>query len=304
MRNGVALLVTLFLVMLMSIVIGASLRTQEDAKETVEKERLLIQSGAIVEDVLRMLQNSPKLQAIVDDNTSLSLYSFLSSVSMIPFESEGYRVLVSLQSARGKLNINTFSKATTKREKQRRKRLLNFLNGYGFDDDLYYYILDAEGGIKEDGSYKSDLFFTEPELFRDYIASSKQMDQVLRIYAKKTGIDVFSKLDFDTIFLYGIKEDVKLDLNYATPKVWELVAGVSKEKAIELSQNGGAYERVEDLGLSEDEKNILSLFDYSFFEPVILVDIEIVKEKISQRIRFEYDIKKKKAGHFVYEIPN
>ena len=304
MRRGVALLLTLVIVMLMAIVIGWSMRTLNEAKETIEKERFMIQSGMIVEDVLGILKKSPEINAVADENNSIALFTLLSSASMLPFESQGYRVLISLKSARSKLNINTFKASDTTRAKQRRERLANFLIGHGLGSDLYDYILDAMGGIKEDGSYRSDLFYGDPQLYRDAIVSSRQMERILLDYAKKDGIDPFSKLDFDKIFSYDEAKEVKLDLNYATPEVWELVAGVSKERAKQLFESAGAYASEEDLGLSEEERQILSLFDYSFFEPVILVHIDIMKEARTGMIEFEYDIKKKKARRFVFEVQN
>ena len=304
MRRGVALLLTLVIVMLMAIVIGWSMHTLNEAKETVDKERFMIQSGMIVEDVLKVLKNSPQISAIGDENSSIALFTLLTTTSMLPFESQGYRVLISLKSARAKLNINTFAENNTTRARQRRERLANFLSRYGLGNDLYDYILDAMGGIKEDGSYRSDLFYGNPELYRDAIVSWKQMERILLSYAKKDGIDPFSKLDFDRIFCYNEDRGVKLDLNYATPEVWEFIAGISKERAKQLVESGGTYASVEDLGLSEEEKYLLSLFDYSFFEPIILVHIDIMKEKAAGTIEFEYDIKKKKARRFVFEVQN
>ena len=304
MRSGVALLITLVIITLMTIVIGWSMHTLSSAKATVEKERFMLQSGMIVEDVLAMLKNSPEINAVADENSSLALFTLLGSASMLPFESEGYRVLVSLKSARGRLNINTFSENNTTRARQRRERLANFLSSYGLGSDLYDYILDAMGGVKEDGSYRSDLFYNDPKLYRDAIVSPRQMERILLDYAKKDGIDPFSKLDFDKIFCYNEDKSIKLDLNYAAPEVWEFVAGVSKERAKQLSENAGAYANIDDLGLSEEERHLLSLFDYSFFEPVILVHIDVMKEKIAGMIEFEYDIKKKKAKRFVFEVQN
>ena len=304
MRRGIALLLTLIIVMLMSIAIGLSMRTLNDAKKSVEKERFMIQSGMIVEDILDVLNKSPEMRAVAEANSSVALFTLLSSASMLPFESEGYRVLVSLKSARDRLNINTFAKADTTKAKERRVRLANFLNDYALGGDLYNYILDSIGGFKEDGSYRSDLFYNDPTLYRNAIVSSRQMERILLDFAKKDGIDPFSKLNFDKIFAYNEDPTTKLDLNYATPEVWELVAGVSKERAKQLFENAGAYESLSDLGLSEEEEKILSLFDYSFFEPVILVHLDVLKEDISAAIEFEYDIKKKRAKRFVFEIQN
>ncbi len=304
MRRGVALLLTLVVVMLMTITIGWSIHTLSEAKKSVEKERLMIQSAIFIEDVLGILKNSPEINAAAKSSNPAALFALLGSASMLPFESHGYKVLISLKSARDKININTFSKNATKKETLRRKRLADFLRAHGLGDDLYYYILDAMSGFKADGSYKSDLFYNDPELYRNAIVSPRQMEKILLVYAKKDGIDPFSKLDFDKIFSYDEDANIKLDLNYATPEVWEFVAGVSQERAAKLAENAGAYQNLNELGLNEEQKKLLSLFEYSFFEPVITVHIDIFKEDITETVEFEYDIKKKKAKRFVFEIQN
>ncbi|SFV53973.1 hypothetical protein MNB_SM-7-994 [hydrothermal vent metagenome] len=302
MRQGVALLITLVIVMLMTIVIGWSMQTLSKAKQTLNKERFMLQTGVIIEDVLDLLKNSPEIKAVADENSSIALSTLLESASMIPLETQGYRILISLKSARDRVNINTFAKNSTTQDKKRQERLANFLRSYGFGSDLYDYILDAMGGIKEDGSYRSDLFYRDPTLYRDAIVSSKQMERILLDYAKKDGVDPFSKLDFDKIFSYNEDNTTKLDLNFASAEVWEFVAGVSKERAKVLAQNGGAYEKLADIGLSQEQKSMLTLFSYSFFEPIILVHIDIQSEGNSGMIEFEYDIRKKRAKRFVFEV--
>ena len=304
MRPGVALLLTLVIVMLMSIVIGLGMSNLQEAKTTVEKERFMIQSGMLVQDVLHLLKSSPQIDAIVESNSSALLTVLLDSTSMLPFSSQGYRVMLSLSSARDRLNINTFAKHDTRKSRQRRAYLANFLNSYGLGNDLYDFILDAMGGMKADGSYRSDLFFLDPTLYRDAIVSPRQMERILLLYAKKDGKDPFSKLDFDKIFCYNEDNETKLDLNHATPEAWEFVTGVSKERAKELAENAGVYEKLDDLRLSPEQKESLSLFDYSFFEPVLRVHIEVANEKLNAAIEFEYDLRKKKAKRFAVEIQN
>ncbi len=302
MRRAVALLITLFLVLLMSIAVGVGLKSAVKAKESVQKEAFMIQSAMLVEDVLAMLKGSPELRQITDSNTSSALFAFLSSASVIPFQSGDVRVLVSLQSARGHFNINALKDANQTKANEKAARLEELFLRHELTSQLVAYIQDAMGGIKADGSYKSDLFLERPELFRDYIASPHHLEKILLVYGQKYHINPYSKLNFDTLFSFEKEPKTKVDLNYATPEVWELLIGASRERARALYEKEGSFETLEDVGLDAKEKEMLALFDYSFFEPVIRVHIDIVEGNIKGMIEFEYDLRTQKAGNFVYEI--
>lgn len=302
MRNAIALLVTLFLMMLIVVAVGLGLQRVNAVKETVEKERFMLQSGIVIEDVLGLLNDSPQIKAIVDDNTSASLHMLLDSASMIPFESGEYRILVTLSSARSRLNINTLQSGTPQQQTRKASRLRAFFLDHGIGGELADYLEDAMGGIRADGGYRTDLFIEEPTLFRDFIASPHHLQKILDVYAKNYHLDPYSKLDFGTLFTFDRDPGTKVDLNFATPEVWELLTGVSEERARQLTLKEGSYTRLEDVGLSEDERARLSLFGYSFFEPVILVHIDMQKGDIEGSVEFEYDLKNKKAKNFVYGI--
>ena len=302
MRDAVALLITLFLVLLMSIAVGVGLKSANKAKESVQKEAFMIQSGILVEDVLNMLKGSPELHQITESNSSTALYAFLSSASAIPFQSGDVRVLVTLQSARGHFNINALKDANATKAEEKASRLEALFLRHELSSDLVNYLEDAMGGFKEDGSYKSDLFLLRPELFRDYIASAHHLEKILLVYGQKTHINPYSKLNFDTLFSFEKESATKIDLNYATPEVWELLIGASRERARKLSENAGSYETLGDLGLDEKEKEMLGVFDYSFFEPVVAVHMDMAQGNIHGSIEFEFDLRTQKAGNFVYEI--
>jgi len=58
----------------------------------------------------------------------------------------------------------------------------------------------------------------------------------------------------------------------------------------------------DDLGLTPEQKRLLKRFPYSFFEPVVWVHVEFKSEHNAGVIEFEYDLKTKRASHFVYDI--
>ncbi|MDQ7066926.1 MAG: hypothetical protein Q9M40_02370 [Sulfurimonas sp.] len=75
-----------------------------------------------------------------------------------------------------------------------------------------------------------------------------------------------------------------------------------KREQLSLRQGQGFIEKPTDLNLNSEEKFRLSKYKTSFFEPYILVSIEIIDGTNTSNIIFEYDIKNKKGSNFVYEI--
>ena len=278
------------------------MQTTTKAQTTLEKERFMLQSAVIIKDVLGMLQSSPQIKQILDDNSSASLYAFLSSASLLPFESAGYRVLVSLSSARDRYDINNLNEGNTTQKEQKAARLETFFAQKGISRDLVDYLLDALGGVQSERGYRSDMFFQNPSLVRGRIVSGNQLETILLYYTKRHHVDIERKIDFEALFSFERNRKTKIDLNYATPLVWEMITGVSQEQAEALHQNGGAYEKVEDLGLDRIQKERLELFPYSFFEPVVRVRIDVQKDTLEGSIEFEYDLKTQKASDFVYTI--
>jgi len=297
MRRGVALLITLFMLMLISVAIGAGLHELNKAQKIYEKERFLIQSTFLIEDVMHLLRSSNDIQAIVDTNSSEAFYALVSSLSFIPMSVGDYKVLISITSARDRINVNNFA-----HNHDRIERLRSFFLEHELQGDLVEYLLDAMNGIKVDGSYRSDLFFSKPQLFRDYIASSRHLDQILDSYAQKNHTKLYSKLQFDKLFSFEKGDEVQVDLNFATPLTWELITGVDSVRAKELSENGGRYTSLEDLGLTPEQERLLQHFPYSFYEPILRVHVEFKSERTWGGVEFEYDLKTKKASHFVYII--
>ncbi len=294
-RNAIALLITVLFITVITVAIGFGLRQVNDASQVVKDESFMYQSNIIIEDILKILQTSPDIARAADANSSEELFMLLSQASFIPFESEGVSMVLKLQSARAKLNPNSLTQEGI--EGLREYMSLKMVNNQYVD-----IFLDAMRGIKVDNSYNSRIFDEKPYLFRDYIASQKHIADINDFYMKEYNDNALQKIAFENLFYYGNDGNTSVDLNYATPEVWELLLGSTQERAEFLSQNAGAYSDFESLELNSDELERLQRFSTSFFEPILFVEIEIEQNESRAHISFEYDIKKKKGSHFVYEI--
>ncbi len=296
-KKGIALLITLFFIMAITISIGVGLKQLKDASKSIEGENFLLQSNMILDDVLRILKNDKNLQEIAKDESGEAFSIFLSQASFIPFESSGIKVIMELKSARSKFNINAINTQNIFFLKQ-------YVGRYMVSGDYIDILQDfthGNGNNQEQISYNSDIFYTKPELFRAYIVSKKHLDEINEFYTMTYHDNSLKNIQFKNIFYYSNDADYKIDLNHATPDVWEMMLGCDKLRAKELSS--GVYEKLDDIVLNNDEKSIVSTkFKTSFFEPYLDVSVEIIQNSQSAKISFEYNMKTKKGYNFVYEI--
>lgn len=279
-------------VIVITVAIGFGLKQVKSASEIVQKENFMYQSSIIVEDILNILKTSQDVNKIQNPD---ELYTFLSQTSLIPFEISGINIILKISSARGKFQPSLL-------DTQNSALMRQYLNNYGVNAQYLEILADNFGGIKEDNSYNSRIFDENPYLFRDYIASLSHLKKINDFYAKEFNDNSLAKIDFENLFYFGNESNITIDVNYATPEVWEMMLGSSKERAEALSMGGGAYSEAVDLALSDDEKANFELFDCAYFVPILLVEIEVTKGTSSSKISFEYNISTKKGSNFVYKI--
>ncbi|MEA1891990.1 MAG: hypothetical protein U9N33_04685 [Campylobacterota bacterium] len=297
-KKGIALFITLLFIMLITISIGVGLKQVNEASKSIRSENFLFQTNIILDDVLMLLETSKELEAI---KTSDDFAIFLAETSTLPFESSGVKVSLDLQSARSKFDINSLM-TKDKVELHRVNALKRYLSSYMININFVDIMLDLMGGVKEDISYNSDIFNEKPYLYRDYIASQKHFDELKDFYRDYYHDNSLKNINFEELFYFTNNDSYIIDLNYATPDIWELMLGVDKLKAQDLNLNAGAYTELADLNLQNDQLELLKKFETSFYEPYLDVVVEIIEDELSAIIRFEYDIQKREGSNFVYEI--
>lgn len=293
-KNAIALLITVMFVIVITLAIGFGLSQVNKAAQIVKDESFLYQTSIIVEDVLKILKTSPDIARAGDANASEELFTLLSLPPM-PFESSGLEIMLTFHSARSKFIPASLD---IKKIEALKEYVSNKMINIGYVDIL----LDNVGGIKADNSYSSTIFDENPYLFRDYIASAQHLEQINDFYQREYNDNSLKNLQFENLFYFSADKNTSIDLNYATSEVWELMLNTTKERAEYLVQNAGAYESEESLNLTSEELVNMKRFATSFFEPILLVDIEIKQNGSSGHISFEYDINSKKESNFVYEI--
>jgi hypothetical protein len=290
-KKAIALLITVFFIMAITISLGVVLKSVKKSSTSLQEEHFMVQSSIVLDDILKILQDSKELSEIKDAQ-DLSL--FLDTSSKIFFDIDGIKVEISLSSARAKLNPNTLT------TKARRDSFKNFLSSKMINTEYGDMLFDIMGGIKEDMSYNTDIFNDKPYLFRDYVASFKHLDELNESYLKAFYDNNLKNIKMQELFYISKDTNTSIDLNYATPLVWEVLLGCDELRATALS--GARYESVNELELNGEEKAMLKSFKTSFYEPYIDVKIKIMQKDMSANIRFEYNIVSKRGSGFVFEV--
>ena len=308
-RDAIALLITVFFIIAITIAVGIGLKNINTASKYVENEKFMLQTTIILDDVLTLLKTSKELDDIIKDATGETFNIFLSQASFIPIESGDIQVSIELKSARAKFNPNSLINTDNSINEARINALKQYLSKYMVNNEYVSILLDNMGGIKENIPYNSEIFYNNPYLYRDYISSSKHLAKINQFYIdlfgennlKESTEDKF-EADLNQLFYFSKDKNITIDLNYATAQTFELILGTDRQRAISLSEHEDIYYKMSELNLKPEEKSVLAGFKTSFFEPYLEVIVEIQQKDKSAIINFEYDIKEKKGYNFAYEI--
>ncbi len=302
-KNAIALLVTILFIMAITLGIGIGLGSMKSASQDAEDERFMFQTALVLDDVLSIFSNSQEIDALGDVNATEVFAIFLNQTQSIPIEIEDMKVLIQIKSARDSFNINALQDANATLYVQRAELLKEYLQRFEVQEHYIDFLRDGMSGIKEDTSYHTRLFYDAPYLYRDYIASPEHLEQINEAYTRQYHDTTLKKADLGHFFSFNKERKTKIDLNYATPSTWMFMLGIDKQSALSLVQKSHLYTSYEDLPLSDEKKVVLKdVFETSFLEPFIEVQVVIKQGDKSAKIVFEYDIKNKKGSNFVYEI--
>ncbi len=285
-KKGIALLITLFFLMAITISIGIGFKYVNEAKSSIKDENFLLQSNIILDDVLTLLENTPELKMIQQNDEMFDM--FLAQSEMIPFEASGVKVLISIKSARTKVNLNNLLRSSD----SQLERFREFLNSYNVNTS---YIDILKDSVNQNDPPISKIADEKPDMFRDHIASYKQLKEINEFYTNNYYDNSLSQIDFKELFYYGdnnaTNKSYCIDNYYMTPWVRHMVSGISLEDAEEFFAEGSDATDINGFKLCSGK-------DRMYLD----VDLEIIKDDNKANISFEYDIKQTKGYNFSYEI--
>jgi len=301
-KNAIALLITMFFIMAITITIAASLKYINSAKENFSSEKFLLQTAVVLDDMMTILKNTDELNDINDTQT---FRAFLSQYSTIVPLSTEMVVEIKLESARSKFTFNALrDNNTTEGTNALKSALIGYFNAKMINSEYVYLLQDLTSGIKENGMYYSGVFNENPYLFRDYISSNEQI-KVLNNYYKKIYHDnSVDKIDLRNIFNSGNYKGSSyvIDLNFVNKDVFNIMTGKYYEQENNTSVENDFFVDCDQL-TEEEKENLKNKFNASCdLQKIIAVTLFITQDKYNAEISFEYNILKKKGSNFVYKI--
>jgi len=294
-RSGVALLITLFFIIAITAAVGVSLMNIQKSAKALHEARFLLQSGAVIEDVLALMSEADKLGSVSDADT---LELFLLTAGFIPLELKELLVKIEITSTMGRININTLAETPAFQEAMR-----VYLARFNVQDAYYMndLLVDCMGGYKD--VYKTNIFDELPELYRDRIVSKRHFNKILDFYIRERHDHSVKKIPWDALIRFDDSNATALDANYIEPALWQLfLPQIQEEQAVALADNDVLFSSLQDLDITTEERQSLSPFHIGFFTPTVHLDIEIMENNSTAHVAFDYDMSTKKGKHFEFGI--
>jgi hypothetical protein len=294
-RRGIALLITIFFIIAITAAVGVSLMNLRKSGEELHEARFLLQTAAVVDDVLAIMKEADKLGAVTDAET---LNVFLLTAGFIPLELKGVLVKIEMTSAMGRFNINAL-----KSSQPFQQALIEYMVRFNVQDAIYMndLLLDCMGGPKD--VYKTNIFDEMPELYRERIVSKRHFDMIVDFYTRERHDNAVAKLPWEDLIRFDDANATAIDANYITPALWQmLIPGLDEERAVELASGEEIYGSLQEIDLQEEDRARLSTFNPSFYQPVVHMDIVLLENNSSANVAFDYDLSTKKGKHFEFGI--
>jgi len=309
-KRGIALLITLFFIISITLAVGIGLKQVNEARGEIERENFMIQTSVILDDVLKILTKMSKEYDVQNDADGEGFYTFLAESAFIPFESSGVKTSIEISSARSKLNINVIAdvnRTTTK------EALESYFEGRMIGIEYVDMIFDVVRGKRVEQDYKTNIVYERPLLFKEgknYISSLENLKEINEFYKLSYHDNKIDKIAFENLFYFSGDNNYSLDLNCiaqsAKDVIWASdVVYVEDNELNEEDIEEGSYCDVSFCAsLSEEEKTNLKLKYNATCIPQrhINVVVEVMQNNQSATIAFEYNMDSKRGSNFVYEL--
>jgi len=295
-KKAIALLITMFFIMAITVAIGLNLKNINRAKKGVNGENFLLQSRVLLSDILKILKNTPELN---DINDSDSFRTFLDTYSTVVPLSQNIILNIDLKSARAKFNINALKDSNATKD-----AISGYFNAHMVNNQYINILEDLMNGTKRDGEYNSGIFDDNPYLFRNYINSFKQIQDANEYYKQTYHDNSVDNLDMKKIFYFrdSKSSDYTIDLNFVNRDVFNIMSGIYNYSNNDENKSDNFF--VDCNSLSNVQKNDFKRrFNASCdLQKIIDVKVSILENEQKADIEFEYNIKTKKESNFVYKI--
>jgi len=309
-QRGIALLITLFFIISITLAVGIGLKQVNEARDEIEQENFMIQSSVILDDVLKILKKMSKEYDVKNDANGEGFYTFLEESAFIPFESSGVKSSIEISSARSKLNVNAIADVNRTSTKE---ALESYFEGRMIGLEYVDMLFDVIRGKRGEQDYKTNIVYEKPLLFKEsnnYISSYENLKEINEFYKLSYHNNKIDKINFKNLFYFSEDSNYSLDLNCISSGAKDVIWASDVVYVEDETQNEEMLEQTTlcnvdfCASLSKKEKKELETKYNATCIPQrnINVVVEVVQHKQRAKIMFEYNMDSKKGSNFVYEL--
>jgi len=297
-RPAIALIITLFFIMAMTLLVGISSGLSDSALKRVEKERFLIQANRISHDVVTILGQITK-----DLNGSDDLDMLIDLPVLLDDEVSGMHVEITFESASSRLNINSLVDENGTIQKEYYNLLENVLiNNQVLDPSLFLSLVaDTIDSDIEERIVDSEIATLDPFYSNGEIIDMKHFNKIIQKYIEMRDDLAINQIPWSKL-ISTVGKDI--DINHVTPELFaEIFPNFAPDEVLEYTLGRkDTYNKMEDLEVDDITKEYLLKLGVSFYEPLVKCNVLLKVNEQTGIISFYYDLSGKNASEFNIEI--
>ncbi len=299
MKKSIVLFTTLMMIMALMAVMTLFLNSTKKSKDNFYEEFALIQTNAIVNNLLSYLKSIKFTKETI----------FYGSKVAFPIELDNSMMVFSIASAHKHLNINTLVGTLKTKDSISYEKFVSFLYKYRVKNPEFFIdiLLDTkDDDILEQNSGSGSEIVLENPIFRNgKIYNKKHFKIIVDYYAASMHDSEIYKVPFDKIFGF-VSNSGKLDINFATQELLELIfEDVVKANLTQISQHNKLYETLKELPFDEMyiQKNIQGklFFGHHIDTNSILINVNVdfdYKKQFISKVNFIYNTNAKSLTNY------
>jgi hypothetical protein len=292
-RSGIALMVTVGIIALISVVVLGNLELLEDAQQQTLKAKKFNQSQAILKSFEKLLVKQSSQITSAD-----TLEVLLVSVQGLIDENALLELDVQISSLQGKININAiFGDRNSSVDPNYELMFGRLFDKYELKDGnlMLALIADTIDLDRDELNVNSELVNLYADFSQGAIYSQKHLDKLVDYYNLLRGDENVYNIPWDLLFYFG-KPHVKgiLDCNHMSGELAEYTG-------LNLSYDESEYQQVSCQELTADHNETKNAFNMQEFSKDENYKVEVLAEytalNVHGTLAFIYDIKTKGISH-------
>lgn len=285
-RNGVVMVVTLVLVMVLTLAILKSTTITQKYFSDLSNTQFLVQFNRTFLDISKVVSEATKE---IKDAKMLSLV--IKMPIIISDDASGLQGILKVNSAASALNINQIVDDNNTINQPMYDVLYSALSDYHLGDTLFLMalILDAIDKDSNERSFESEFTYNKKAKMSDGgIFNKRGLYEILDVYSKLRYDNRVYQVPWDKLVRFSGKD---MDYNYLSDKIKEVL---QREYGITPPYDDSLVEKDEDLFLTKEQKKVFKALNIKYYVPNLKCVFEFTYKDKSASADFTYHTQKRR----------